>query len=148
VIPRLHDAPSWLEIGPSFLETYIQNALRQLGIALVVLFGGAWILSRFLPKTNIYHALVLNEQLKAEDGYVSSDLDSKKSLVGKNGLAFTTLRPAGVVMIDGQRHDVISNGDMIPKGAAVRVIAVEGASITVEVLPDNAPPPTPKKAET
>lgn len=147
VIPRLHDAPSWLEIGPSFLETYIQNALRQLGIALAVLFGGAWILSRFLPKTNIYHSLVLNQQLNAEDGYVSSDMDSKKSLLGKNGLAFTTLRPAGTVLIDGQRHDVISNGDMIPKGAAVRVIAVEGASITVEALPDDAPQSTPEKAE-
>ena len=53
------------------------------------------------------------------------------------------LRPAGTVLIDGQRYDVISNGDLIPKNAAVRVIAVEGTAITVEaVLPDNAAPAT------
>ena len=145
VVPHFHDAPPLPEFGPSFLGKYVQDALRELGIALAVMIGGAWILSRFLPKTSIYHALVLDKQLKAEDGYVSSDLDGKKILLGKNGIAFTMLRPAGTVVIEGRRHDVISNGDLIPKGAAVRVIAVEGTAITVEALPNDVPLPAPEK---
>jgi membrane-bound serine protease (ClpP class) len=142
-VPHIHDAPPLPDIGPSMLGKYFQDALRELGLAMAIMVAGAWTLSRFLPKTNLYHALVLSQQLNAEDGYVSSDLEGKKALLGKTGQTFTMLRPAGTVLIDGQRYDVISNGDLIPKNAAVRVIAVEGTAITVEaVLPDNAAPAT------
>lgn len=48
------------------------------------------------------------------------------SLVGARGEALSELRPAGFALIDGQRVDVITRGDVIPRGARVEIIRDEG----------------------
>ena len=44
------------------------------------------------------------------------------------------LRPAGVASIDGQRVDVLTEGDFVPAGTPIRVTRVEGARIFVEPI--------------
>lgn len=139
VIPRFHDLPPLFKNEPQLLEFYFKAALRELGGTLVIMAVGAWALSKILPKTSAYQALVLKKELTSEDGYVSSDLENKKKLLGKTGLAFTMLRPAGTVLIDGQRIDVITSGDLIAKGKMVKIIAVEGTAITVEEIEELPP---------
>ena len=55
----------------------------------------------------------------------------QQGLIGKIGKARTLLRPAGIAVIDGQRLDVVTAGEMIEKDAAVKVIQVEGNRIVV-----------------
>ena len=50
---------------------------------------------------------------------------------GKTGKACTTLRPAGIAEIDGVRLNVVTEGDYIDAGTAVKVISVEGNRIVV-----------------
>jgi membrane-bound serine protease (ClpP class) len=52
-------------------------------------------------------------------------------LVGSEGVARSDLRPVGIVLIDGQRVDCITEGAMIDSGARVKVIAVEGNRVIV-----------------
>jgi len=52
-------------------------------------------------------------------------------LVGAEGVAQTTLRPSGMAEIDGKRLDVVAESDMIERGSAIQVIAVEGSRIIV-----------------
>jgi membrane-bound serine protease (ClpP class) len=52
-------------------------------------------------------------------------------LVGKSGLAITPLRPAGIVVIDNKKYDVITTGMMVEKGKEVKVVKVEGNKIFV-----------------
>lgn len=73
--------------------------------------------------------LVLEDVQKNQEGYVAYHV--KNELLGKEGVAVTPLRPAGVAQIDGNRHDVISEGRMIPAGATVQVVQVKGVRVVV-----------------
>ena len=53
---------------------------------------------------------------------------------GKEGESATDLRPAGVAVVEGRRLDVVTAGEMIPRGARVRVVKVEGNRIVVRAI--------------
>jgi len=52
-------------------------------------------------------------------------------LLHKEGTAASDLRPAGVAEIEGQRVDVVTQGEMIAEGDRVRVTEVEGNRVVV-----------------
>jgi membrane-bound serine protease (ClpP class) len=56
------------------------------------------------------------------------------SLMGRHGTAATDLRPAGAVLIDGRRVDVVTAGEHVPRGAGVKVVRADGPRIVVESL--------------
>lgn len=53
--------------------------------------------------------------------------------VGEIGESITDLRPAGKIMIDKRVVDVLSTGNYIARGTAVKVVSIENAGIKVEV---------------
>jgi membrane-bound serine protease (ClpP class) len=55
-------------------------------------------------------------------------------LRGKEGRAHTDLRPAGIVIVDGRKIDVVTSGESIPRGSRVRVEQVEGNRIVVRAI--------------
>ena len=57
--------------------------------------------------------------------------EKHRQLVGKTGVAQTHLRPAGAALIDGQRVDVVAEGERVDAGARVEVVAVEGNRVVV-----------------
>ncbi len=67
----------------------------------------------------------------ASHGVVGDIGTERPELVGQSGVAHTALRPAGVAIINGQRVDVVTEGAMIERGEAVRVVAVEGMRVVV-----------------
>ena len=62
-----------------------------------------------------------------QSGYVASSYDV--SLVGKEGEALTNLRPSGHVMVEGARHQAVSESSYIKKGESVKIIGGEGARL-------------------
>lgn len=52
-------------------------------------------------------------------------------LVGQYGRALTTLRPSGVVEVEGRRLDALSEEGLIDAGAPVRAIEVRGNQLVV-----------------
>lgn len=56
------------------------------------------------------------------------------ALLDKEGTASSELRPAGVAEIEGQRVDVVTQGEMIAEGDRVRVAEVEGNRVVVEAI--------------
>jgi membrane-bound serine protease (ClpP class) len=87
---------------------------------------------KVLPKTPIGRALILDAgAVEHAKGFASSPA-ATRPIVGKEGIALSALRPAGVVEVDGSRVDVVTEGEMIAKGARVRVIHTEGTRIVVE----------------
>lgn len=85
----------------------------------------------YLPKSRIWKLVGLEERQSVQAGYVSvADLSH---LVGARGLAITQLRPAGMGMIDGQRVDVVTQGELIEKDTPIKVIQVEGRRVVVAV---------------
>lgn len=99
--------------------------LALLGIMMAVIL---WLLS----KGKLHSPIVLEEEQKKEEGYISSgDLDY---LLGKQGTADTDLRPTGVGNFDGVSFDVLSEGKYISKGAKLEIIKVSGSRLIVREL--------------
>ena len=55
-------------------------------------------------------------------------------LIGKRGVAQSYLRPAGVADIEGQRVDVVTEGEYVKAGTPVEVIALEGNHLVVRTM--------------
>jgi membrane-bound serine protease (ClpP class) len=51
--------------------------------------------------------------------------------VGKEGTAVSTLRPAGIALINNQRVDVVSEGGYIEQGTSIRVLEINGPRVIV-----------------
>jgi membrane-bound serine protease (ClpP class) len=54
--------------------------------------------------------------------------------LGKEGLAQTVLRPAGIALIEGKRMDVVTAGENVDKGSRIKVTKVEGNRIVVRSI--------------
>lgn len=70
-------------------------------------------------------------QVYTSHGTVGDIGTERPELVGQAGVAHTALRPSGVAVIGGQRVDVVTEGTLVERGAAVKVVAVEGARVVV-----------------
>ena len=96
---------------------------------LAVLVGCAllFLVVRLFPSSFFGRRLSLAADLReshaAEEGL--------PALVGAHGVASTTLRPAGFAEIGGRRVDVVTRGENIESGAAVKVLEVEGNRVVV-----------------
>lgn len=106
-------------------------------ISLLISFAVAITASILLVKVfgkrmNIFKKLILRDSTNTESGYVSSV--SRKELVGVEGVALTTLRPAGTAILGDERLDVVTEGGYITKGNKVKVVKVEGSRIVVREL--------------
>jgi len=84
---------------------------------------------RYLPKSSAFNRFVLNTTPTAATGFVS--VPDYRELVGSQGAALTTLRPAGVAQLGAERYDVITEGEYIHAGEQVKVVTVEGRRIVV-----------------
>lgn len=58
----------------------------------------------------------------------------QQRMVGLEGVAATDLRPVGVVLINGQRHDALAEMSLIAAGTKVKVTVVEGRQIKVRAI--------------
>lgn len=99
--------------------------LVALGVA-VVLFLLA---GRFLKRSSVWSQIVLKYSETKDRGYIAPS--DEASMVGRVGVAFTALRPAGIAEIDGKRMDVVSDGAFVALGVAVVVVKTEGTRIVV-----------------
>jgi len=85
---------------------------------------------RFLGRLPVGRKLVLETGLDAQHGYQSAP-DADRRWLGRRGVAMALLHPAGYALIDGQRVDVVSEGEPVDAGAAVEVVRVDGNRIVV-----------------
>ena len=84
---------------------------------------------KMLPRTSAWNWLVLHEEERSEAGYIATG--QHDALVGKEGVAFTPLRPSGTGLIDGRRVNVAADGEFIEKDSPITVVEVEGNRIVV-----------------
>lgn len=82
-----------------------------------------------LTKTSSATGLSLETNLTEEGGYVN--LPTNTALIGRAGVVMTALRPSGTIVVDGERHDAVSDGDFIDEGEAITVVEVHGNRVVV-----------------
>jgi membrane-bound ClpP family serine protease len=115
---------TWLEYGPlaGLGATVIVIALSAIMVSVSLKSAASGRISR--------SALILKDGQSRDEGYRSSD-DLGRHL-GKTGVTYTVLRPAGTADIEGERVNVVSMGEFIDKGVTIRVEQVEGARVLVK----------------
>jgi len=119
---------------PIFDFASISGAIVQMTISLLIVIGLFYLLVRFLPKSERFGHLVLSSATEAGKGFVSNPLYDK--YLNCQGIAATTLRPAGIAQINGERVDVVTDGAYIEKGSRIVVTKTEGARVVVKELKD------------
>lgn len=108
----------------------MEIALMQIVLALVVAIAIVVVSLKCGKTRRVWNKLILSEKTTTDKGYLSQPLNIN-DLVGKTGVAATSLRPAGAAMIDDERIDVITEGIFIDAGENVKVVKVDGSSVIV-----------------
>lgn len=121
---------SLIPSGPFLDFDSISIAIIQLTGAIVAAIILILILAKLLPKSRAFSKLILADEEKAEQGFVS--YPSEKELIGQEGIALTTLRPAGTAEFNGKRYDVVADWEYIEQGSKIVVLRVEGVKVVVK----------------
>ncbi|MEC1179916.1 nodulation protein NfeD [Metasolibacillus meyeri] len=111
---------------------FVQMGYSILIAMLIAVIGMVILMKFFGKKLHMFNKLVLKDATTTEEGYVSNV--NRLELIGKKGKTVTPFRPAGVVFIDGERVDAVSDGSYIDAGKQVEIIKVEGSRIVVRAI--------------
>jgi membrane-bound serine protease (ClpP class) len=115
----------WLPAIPD-----LTRPLINLGLAAVLAMFMIAVAAKFLPRTSAWDQLALKAASTGEITSPTVDLQPQ-DLLGKEGVATSFLRPAGKAMFGDQLADVVTEGDLIPRDARVKVVKVEGNRVVV-----------------
>ena len=107
----------------------VQTGMVMLLIAIVLSAVFSIVAFRYFSRRGMLRHLILSAEETVGLGYVAPP--DQKELLGKEGIAVTSLRPSGTARIDGRRIDVVTGGDFIPSGEKVIVDRVEGVRVVV-----------------
>ena len=114
----------------TFAGMMFRSLLLVLGSLFAAIFGSLYLSDRLFASNFFGGKISLKATQTTNEGYSSANL-SLKSLVGKEGVAETVLRPSGTVMIDGELYDSKAQYGLIEKGEKVRVIKYETTQLYV-----------------
>jgi membrane-bound serine protease (ClpP class) len=117
-------------VGGGATWEFIVQAVGRVIISIILALAASLVMLRVLPRLPFGRRLILETGLPAAGGYASAPAGDSTWL-GKSGRAFSPLRPAGIAEIDGERVDVVSDGEFIDSGAPIVVTRVDGNRIVV-----------------
>jgi membrane-bound serine protease (ClpP class) len=108
----------------------LQGPLQTLGIAAVGVAVAVLALARVLPETPIFRRLV-STTASGEVSTVAAEV-ARTSRVGQVGVAISQLRPGGKARFGEDIVDVITQGELLPKGTTVKIIGHSATEAIVE----------------
>ncbi|MCD7710090.1 MAG: nodulation protein NfeD [Porphyromonadaceae bacterium] len=116
------------------------NSLTQGILVIFCGFLGAVVLSLLLMKRighkGLFYRVALHADQNIEEGYVAVP-ENLASLVGREGVTATVMRPSGKVRIDEEDYDAIAyRGSYLEADTPVRVVKVE--NMQLYIVPLNA----------
>jgi membrane-bound serine protease (ClpP class) len=137
----------------------LARAGYTVGGAFLLMIAGSVMLIRLLPRAAGVQGLILQAQLgraevaprrsgrlwrwlegsHLEAHTAGVKVEQRPSLHGATGVALSPLRPGGIARIGSERIDVVTQGEYIPAGAAIVVIADQGYRRVVRRAEDPAP---------
>ena len=117
-------------VGVGATGALVLWAVGRVALSLLIAIGVSLVLLRLLPHLPYGRSLVLATDLDARAGYASAP-ETDRKWVGTRGTAATPLRPAGIAWLQGERVDVVSQGEYIEADVPIEVVRVDGNRIVV-----------------
>jgi membrane-bound serine protease (ClpP class) len=123
-------------ITGSIVYSFIELPLIQ---AFGMFVGAVVFTSLFLFvffKSGAHKHLILNFKMPREKGFKAFQ-KNYEFLQEKTGKTATPLHPSGIIVVNGERYDAVSEGGFIQENLTVKVVKVEGHRIVVRELKEN-----------
>jgi len=105
--------------------------LKNLFVGLVVAGGLFALIARFLPHGWIWQRLAVRGAVSGA-GVATAVLDEQEALVGREGVAATSLFPSGQIEIEGRRYEARLEVGFVEEGTPIRVVRRTGFNLIVE----------------
>ena len=106
------------------------EAFVMLVIVLILVTLVLAVILRSAKRGKLSRKLILWSSEKHENGFRSTE--DMSTLLDREGVALTVLRPAGTGSFEGRRLDVVSDGNFIEKGIRIKIVRIDGRRILVE----------------
>ncbi|MBM3435204.1 MAG: nodulation protein NfeD [Bacteroidetes bacterium] len=122
--------------GFNFGKVELSGLIRSFFIVIIAAFSAlllSFYFGRKLLTTTTFGHLALDSVQKREEGYSSSD-NTYRDMVGKTGLAYTILRPAGKVKIGEDIFDATAETGYIEKETAIKVTGYQTSQLIVKKI--------------
>jgi membrane-bound serine protease (ClpP class) len=100
-------------------------------ISLFLSISISLLLSQRIVKTNMFSRIALNKVQDTDEGYISVSTE-QTALSGKEGVAYTVLRPSGKVLIDDELYDAKALTGYIEKDDKIKVVRYDMAQLYVK----------------
>lgn len=120
-------------IGVAWSKFGFQTAMLSAGATLVGVIPLAIVGLSVLRATPAGKVFILRATQDKAAGFQAPPSELT-TLVGKSGKALTPLRPAGAALINGNRVDIVTQGEFVPADTEIEVIFVEGSRVVVRSL--------------
>ncbi len=121
-------------VGLNFSGVSVEASATAFFIVVIAIFmsliGSFWI-SKKLFTTTIFGHLALDAEQLSEEGFTVSNV-KYESMLGKKGIAYSVLRPAGKVRIEGDVYDATALIGYIDRGDEVEVVKYETGQLFVK----------------
>ncbi len=115
----------------------LRRSLTTIVAAGAGIVGAAVLLRRWLPHAPIFNRMMLAPP-EGKEAAVISQRETTVDLgqfVGARGVATTQLTPSGKARFNDMLVDVITDGDVLPRGTRIEVVEVHGNRIVVRAEP-------------
>ena len=112
---------------------WIASVSALAGLPIVVIFA-----FRIFPKTPMGRKMIIGGSSWSSEERAAVQ-HSDERLVGQIGQTVSSLRPAGIAIIDGERVDVVTRGEHVEANVSIRVLQFESNRLVVQ---ESIPAPT------
>ncbi|MGE5384090.1 MAG: NfeD family protein [Omnitrophica WOR_2 bacterium] len=123
--------------GFEFQGLPVTKLMESLLIVIIAAFASLvlsfYTTSKLFGKKTIFGQLALLSTQQTNMGYASSDVRYTE-MIGKTGVAYTMLRPAGKIEINDDVYDAVAQTGYIEKGQTIQVIKYENSQLIVRKL--------------
>lgn len=106
-------------------------AFQTVGIGFIGSIIFVFFTASLLIKSNAFKRIALQESI---DVKMNTSIEPTTSLIGKEGIAFTILRPSGKVKLDENIYDATTRGSFINQNDKIIVVEDNKASLKVKKL--------------
>jgi len=116
------------------LEFNFEPFAKSLFVVMISMFLSisiSLLLSQRIVKTNMFSRIALNKVQDTDEGYISVSTE-QDALLGKEGVAYTVLRPSGKVLIDDELFDAKALTGYIEKDDKIKVVRYDMAQLYVK----------------
>ena len=121
-----------ITLGAGFL---LLGATLEQGLLLAVIVAAVLCVALVICLMTANKGRLEKSRLALRDVALSPDAAGENDLnrfLGRTGQAHTDLRPSGIGVFDGEKLNVVSDGEFIAKGEAIQVRSVAGNRVVVK----------------